>query len=216
MSTNIMRAAFLLLTGVTTSFLLQAQDPKEMAGSYYMEAANDAKSGFNLSSNSTFNFFYTKNGIDRFGSGRWFIEKNTIVFSSRRKPSKVYSLLSSRRVNDNFVTVTFTDDNPELVKNIECILFTERGRQRLFTKNDGMVRFTKQTIDSIQIRSLLFPDHPFTLIPGNKLQNSFEFAFEKSVFEVFFEDFALSYVDGLMMGPHPLLKGNYRYVRSEE
>ncbi len=216
MYTNIMRKVSLLLVGALGFFLLQAQDTKEMSGSYYMEGVNDAKSGFNLSSNSTFSFFYTKNGIDRYGSGRWFLEKNTIVFGSRRKPAKVYSLLSSRRVNDNFVTITFTDDNPELVKNIECVLFTERGRQRLFTKNDGIVRFTKQTIDSIQIRSLLFPDHPFTLVPGNKLQNSFEFAFEKSVFEVFFEEFTLSYTDRVMTGPHPLLKGQYRYVKSEE
>lgn len=195
---------------------LQAQDAKDIAGSYYLQDVNDAKSGFNINSNYSFNFFYTKNGIDRFGSGRWFVEKNTIVFSSRLKPARMYSLLSSRRANDNFVTITFVNDNPELIKNIECTMFTERGRQRLFSKADGTVKFTKQTIDSVQIRSLLFPDHPFTFIPGNKLQNSFEFALEKSIFEVFFDDFALLYVDKILAGRHPLLKGQFRYIKTEE
>ncbi len=206
----------LLLAGIISFASLHAQETPDIAGSYYAQGIKDAKSGFNLSSNSTFSFFYSKNGIDRFGSGRWFIEKNSIVFNSRRKPARIYSLLSSRRVNDDFITLRFSDDNPELIKNIECILFTERGRQRLFTKNDGAVRFTKQTIDSIQIRSLLFPDHPFTLVPGNKLQNSFELAFEKSVFEVFFEEFTLSFTTGVMSGAHPLLNGQYRYVKNEE
>lgn len=211
-----MHKVSLLIFFFCISTLLPAQDPKDISGSYYAEGIKDAKSGFNLNSNYSFNFFYTKNGIDRYGTGRWFVEKNTIVLGSRSKPARFYSLLSSRRVNDNFVTITFTDENPALVKNIECILFTERGRQRLFSKADGTVKFTKQTIDSIQIRSLIFPDHPYTLIPGNKLQNSFEFALEKSIFEVFFEDLTLLYTDQVLTGAHPLLKGQFRYVKSEE
>ncbi len=202
-----------LLLGCT---IVYAQDPKEISGNYYVEGLSDAKSGFYLNSNYSFNFFYQKNGIDRYGTGRWYAEKNTIIFNGRPRPARVYKLLSSRKVNDNFVTVTFTDDKPELVKNIECILFTERGRQKLFTKDDGVVRFTKQIVDSIQIRSSLFPDHPFTFFPSNKVQNSFEFGFEKSALEVFFEDFTLTYTPDALTGRHPLLKGQFRYIKDDE
>ncbi|MBX3242411.1 MAG: hypothetical protein KIT80_04675 [Chitinophagaceae bacterium] len=212
-----MRKLYVLLFCVSANLWAQAQDPKEISGNYYIEGITDgAKSGFYLNSNHTFNFFYSKNGIDRYGSGRWYIEKNAIVFSGRLKPARIYQLLSSRRVNDNFVTIQFTDDNPALVKNIECTLFTERGRQKLFTKDDGAVKFTKQIVDSIQIRSLVFPDHPFTFVPSNKIQNSFEFGFEKAAFEVFFDNFMLLYTNNMLVGQHPLLRGQFRYVKDNQ
>ena len=76
-----------------------------------------------------------------------------------------------------------------MVNGIECTLYTTRGRQKLFTDKTGTVKFPKNTVDSIQIFSPLFPDHPYTFIVTNKIQNNFEFAFEKWVAEVFFEDY---------------------------
>lgn len=197
---------------------LYAQDPKEISGGYFLDGVKDVKSGFQLNPNYTFKFFFTQNGIDRYGSGRWEMEKNTIVFNGRGKPARDYKLLSARRVNDNFVTVTFTDDNPAIVKNIECILFTARGRQKLFTNAEGIVKFPKFEVDSVQIRSPLFPDHPYTFICTNKIQNNFEFGFEKWVYEVFFEDFVLLYTNGMLIGKHPLLKGNnqFRFVKDKD
>ncbi|MBX3253612.1 MAG: hypothetical protein KF862_05675 [Chitinophagaceae bacterium] len=195
----------------------RAQEAKDIAGGYFLEAVKDVKSGFQLSPNYTFKFFFTQNGIDRYGSGRWELDKNTIVFTGRLKPARSYKLLSARRVGDNFVTIQFTDDNPAIIKNIECILFTARGRQKLFTNADGVVRFNKFEVDSIQVRSSLFPDHPFTYICTNKIQNSFEFSFERSVYEVFFDNFVLLYANNMLVGPHPLLKGNqFRFVKLDE
>ncbi|MBX2921283.1 MAG: hypothetical protein KF746_03750 [Chitinophagaceae bacterium] len=196
---------------------IHAQETKEIEGGYFLEGVKDIKSGFQLSSNFTFKFFFTQNGIDRYGSGRWELDKNTVIFSGRLQPARSYKLLSARRVNDNFITVKFTDDNPTIVKNIECNLFTARGRQKLFTNAEGIVKFNKFEVDSIQIRSQVFPDHPFTFICTNKIQNNFEFAFEKSVYEVFFDNFILLYANNMLAGRHPLLKGNqFRFVKSSE
>lgn len=204
-----------LLISVTTG--LWAQDAKELEGGYFLDGVKDVKSGFQLSANYTFKFFLNQNGIDRYGSGRWEVDKNTIVFTGRPKPARDFKLLAARRVNDNFVTVKFTDDNPAIIKNIECNLFTARGRQKLFTNAEGIVRFNKFEVDSIQIRSLLFPDHPFTFICTNKIQNNFEFGFDKSIYEVFFDNFILLYTNNMLVGQHPLLKGNqFRYVKSNE
>lgn len=191
-----------------------AQEAADIAGGYFLQGVKDVKSGFQLSPNYTFKFFYTQNGIDRYGSGRWELNKNTIVFTGRLKPARIYKLYAARRVNDNFVTVTFTDDNPALVKNIECILFTARGRQKLFTNADGVVKFNKYEVDSIQIRSQIFSDHPFTFICTNKVQNNFEFGFEKPAYEVFFDNFVLLYTNNMLVGQHPLLKGSqFRFVK---
>ena len=196
---------------------LVAQQANDLGGSYFLEGVKETASGFQLKPNYTFTFFFTYGGLDRYGSGRWSQEKNTIVFNSRVKPARNFKLLSARKVNDNFVTIKFTDNNPGIVRNIECILYTPRGRQKLFTGNDGVVKFPKNTVDSLQVFSPLFPDHPFTFIVTNKIQNSFEFAFEKWIAEVFFEDFTLTLNNNMLIGQHPLLNGNqFRYVKNVE
>lgn len=196
---------------------LVGQPTHDLAGGYFLEGVKETASGFQLKPNYTFTFFFTYGGLDRYGSGRWSQEKNTIVFNSRIKPARNFKLLSARRVNDNFVTVKFTDNNPAIVRNIECILYTPRGRQKLFTGNDGVVKFPKNTVDSLQVFSPLFPDHPFTFIVTNKIQNNFEFAFEKWIAEVFFEDFSLMLNNNMLVGQHPLLNGNqFRYVKNIE
>lgn len=198
---------------------VHAQDAASLSGTYFLEGATDgSKSGFYLDKNQTFKFFHTRSGVERYGSGRWDTDKNTIVLSGRTAPLRVYKLYSSRRTNDNFVTLRFTDDNSQLLKNIECILFTARGRQKLFTNAEGVVKFNKQEIDSVQITSPVFPDHRFTFIPNNKAQNSFEFGFEKSIYEVFFDNFVLLNVNSsLLVGKHPVLKGaQHRYIKDED
>lgn len=196
--------------------LSYAQQPEDISGSYFLDGVKDTHSGFRLKSNYTFTFFFTYGGLDRYGSGSWTPEKNTVVFNSRVKPARDFKLLTARRVNDNYVTIQFKDDNPGLTQKIEVILYTERGRQKLFTGEDGVVKFPKNVVDSIQVFPPLFPDHPFTYIVTNKIQNYFEFAFEKWIREVFFYDFTLVLSNNMLIGQHPLLTGKqYRYVKEE-
>lgn len=194
-----------------------AQDQDDISGNYFLNGVKDTHSGFRLKPNYTFTFFFSYGGLDRYGSGSWTEEKkNTIVFNSRVKPARDFKLLTARKINDNFVTIQFIDDNPGLTQGIEVILYTERGRQKLFTGKDGIVKFPKNTVDSIQVFPPLFPDHPFTYIVSNKIQNHFEFAFEKWIKEVFFNDFTLTLNNNMLIGQHPLLTGNiYRYVKEE-
>jgi hypothetical protein len=211
-----MRKSYLLfIIAFTCTAYVYAQDAKTIAGTYFLKDVKEVSSAFNLKPNYTFTFFYTRGKLTRTGSGRWDLEKNTISFNGRAKPARDFKLVSSRRVNDNFITVQFFNDNDtSFLKDIQCTLFTARGRQKIFTNKDGIVQFTKQEIDSLQIRSPLFPDHPFTFIPLNKLQNSFEFEFEKWVPEVFFEDFTLQLNNSALTGRHPLLNGNtFLYVK---
>src|SRR5690606_33698313 len=102
---------------------LFAQEPDDISGAYFLEGVRETASGFQLKPNYTFTFFFTYGGLDRYGSGRWAQEKNTVVFNSRIKPARDFRLLSARRVNDNFVTVKFTDNNSALVNGIECTLY---------------------------------------------------------------------------------------------
>ncbi|HRP31337.1 MAG TPA: hypothetical protein PKV73_05580 [Agriterribacter sp.] len=195
---------------------LHAQPGNDITGSYFLEGVRETASGFRLKPNHTFTFFFTYGALDRYGSGSWTQEKNTIIFNSRMKPPRDFQLLSAKKVNDNFVTIKFTEKNPGLVQGIECVLFTARGRQKLFTGNEGIVKFPKNVVDSIQILSPLFPDHPYTFNVINKIHNSFEFTFEKWIAEVFFQDFTLQLADNMLVGQHPLMNGNqFRYVKEE-
>ena len=59
---------------------------------------------------------------------------------------------------------------------------------------------------------------PFIMIVivTNKIQNNFEFAFEKWIAEVFFEDFTLLFANDMLVGQHPLLNGRqFRSVKDK-
>jgi len=198
-----------------TTLFAQKQE-SDVTGSYFFEGGREPASGFQLKSNNTFTFFFTYGGLDRYGSGIWETDKNTLIFNSRSRPRKNFQVLSAKRVNDNFVTVKFSNDNAGLNRDIECILYTARGRQKLYTNDEGIVKFPKNVVDSIQMFSAIFPDHPFTFIVTNKIENSFEFAFDKSIAEVFFQDFTLLLTNEMLVGKHPLLNGNqFRYVKDK-
>lgn len=206
----------LLLPLLFGSFCLSGygQDSKEISGIYFLRDVKDVSSAFNLKPNYTFTFFYTTGSLTRTGSGRWTLEKNTIIFNGRPQPPRPFKLFQARKVNDNFITIQFSDENPDYIKDIQCILFTARGRQRIFTNKDGIAKFTKQEIDSVQFSTPLFPDKPYTFIPLNKIQNSFEFEFEKWVPEVFFNEFVLAYSGNALTGRHPVLQGNgFLYIK---
>lgn len=199
-----------------TSFSLRGycQDSKEISGIYFLRDVKDVSSAFNLKPNYSFTFFYTTGSLTRSGSGRWTLENNSIIFTGRPQPPRPFKLFQGRKVNDSYVTLQFSDDNPDYIKDIQCILYTARGRQKIFTNKDGIAKFTKQEVDSIQISSPLFPDKPYTFIPLNKIQNSFEFEFEKWIPEIFFNDFVLSYAGNTFFGKHPVLPGSsFRYVK---
>lgn len=207
-------ASSLVIFSFTT--LSAQQKENDITGSYFLEGVRETASGFQLKSNYTFTFFFTYGGLDRYGSGIWEANKNILILNSRSTPRKNFQVLSAKRVNDNFVTVKFSNDNPGLNRDIECILYTARGRQKLYSNDEGIVKFPKNVVDSIQIFSALFPDHPFTFIVTNKIENSFEFAFDKSIAEVFFEDFTLLLTNDMLVGKHPLLNGNqFRYVKDK-
>lgn len=212
---NMRKYVIVFLITVASFINSYAQDAKAIAGTYFLKDVKDITSAFNLKPNYTFTFFYTQGKFTRTGSGRWDIDKNVVTFNGRAKPARDFKLLLARKVNDNFITVQFSNEgDTSFLSGIQCTLYTARGRQKIFTNKDGIVQFTKQEIDSLQILSPLFPDHPFTFIPFNKLQNSFEFEFEKWVPEVFFEDFTLQLNNAVLMGRHPLLKGNsFLYVK---
>ncbi|MBN8785728.1 MAG: hypothetical protein J0I84_01415 [Terrimonas sp.] len=203
----------IIIPVLLVAFSLCAQQNNEAAGTYFLQDVKDTNSGFTLKPNYTFTFFYTKDQFTRTGSGRWTLDNNIITFNSRLKPARDFKLLSSRSVNDNFITIAFTDDNPLYIKDIECTLYTARGRQKKFTNAEGIVQFTKQEIDSVKIISSFFPDHPFTYIPLNKIQNNFVFELEKWISEVFFSDFTLQFSNPHLSGRHPLLPGQFRYTK---
>ncbi|HEX5026712.1 MAG TPA: hypothetical protein VFV68_15635 [Agriterribacter sp.] len=206
----------LLFVMLSFTNLSAQQQESDVTGSYFLEGVRETASGFQLKNNNTFTFFFTYGGLDRYGSGIWEMNKNTLVFNSRSKFHKDFQVLSAKRVNDNFVTIKFSNDNPGLNRDIECILYTARGRQKLYSNEEGIVKFPKNVVDSIQIFSALFPDHPFTFIVTNKIENSFEFAFDKSIAEVFFENFTLLLTNNMLVGKHPLLNGNqFRYVKDK-
>jgi len=83
------------------------------------------------------------------------------------------------------------------------------------TNNNGLLTFPKQQVDSITLLFEFAPEKTAVFAFANKDDNYFEFRFDPSVFDVFFEDLSLSIDEHELQGQLPLLKkGVYHFTRN--
>ncbi len=195
---------------------MEAQQKTNTAiGEYYLSGVMETASGFKLSPDSTFQFFFSYGALDRSGSGTWKQEGNNIIFNS--KPgSNGFALINSNTVNNDKLTIMIKDANPSLRSHVYALLKSGDKHTEETTDKNGMISFPKQTVDSIAFILEFCPEKLFMFANNNKLHNNFEFRFEKDIMEVFFNNLVLSLHDeeGLK-GQHPLLKeGKYHFKKN--
>ena len=63
-----MKTIFFCILLFTCTNVMRAQN---IAGEYYLEGVMETASGFQLSADSGFQFFYSYGALDRFGKGKW-------------------------------------------------------------------------------------------------------------------------------------------------
>src|SRR4028118_1186632 len=71
----------LTITSAASSYL-SAQHKRPITGIYSLEGVRETASGFKLSKDSTFEFYFSYGALDRYGSGRWRMRDSQIVLTS--------------------------------------------------------------------------------------------------------------------------------------
>ncbi|MBK9638278.1 MAG: hypothetical protein IPO63_10845 [Bacteroidetes bacterium] len=204
-------------TSFTTTFAQVLRDC-DVCGEYYLESIPEVASGINLKNDFTFEFFFSSGALDRTGIGTWKEElsadnKKTVVLNSDSTKKNPLSIVSSSRKKGKQTTVKIIDINPSLSSYFIAVGFIENDTVYTNCNQEGEAVLDGETFDSLQIIFEFCPDHLLS-IPSTKNHNYFQIKSDESLFEIFFRDFTLSINEEGLEGNHPVIKGNYKYIKS--
>jgi hypothetical protein len=189
------------------------KNDKPMVGEYYLRGVMETASGFKLNADASFQFFYSYGALDRHGSGKWAIKGDKVIFNSRETRASSFVLLNSKKINNDSISIKIIEKNPSLLKRVYCSIKSGSKVLNSVTDANGVASFSKMPVDSIGLVFEFCLDRPAAFTP-NKEHNYFEFRFDPSIWEVYFENFELKIGNNEFTGPHPLLDGNkFRYVK---
>src|SRR4026207_896884 len=84
---------------------MQAQVKNKVAGIYSLEGVMETASGFKLNEDSTFEFYFSYGALDRYGSGKWSMKNDSVVFNSKPFPGKDFKIVDSLLIKNNYTTL---------------------------------------------------------------------------------------------------------------
>ena len=180
---------------------------EKVAGMYYLNDVKETASGFKLETDGTFKFFFTYGALDRYGSGKWTLQDDHIVFQSRQWDGKDFALVGSEAVNENLVILKMVGGNPVLLRHVFFSL--KNGADGTWQQADqsGAAAFPLQQVTAISLVFEFCPEKFTHFAIENPQHNYFEFRFEEWLMEVFFQNFQLKVSRYALSGKHPLMKG---------
>jgi hypothetical protein len=179
---------------------------EKLAGVYYLHSVKETASGFKLTTDGSFQFFFTYGALDRYGSGKWTLEKDIVTLQSRPWSGKDFALLNSS-VSGRGTTVKITDKNPIFQKHVFASIKNGEDGSWQSTDAGGEIHFPGNEASVITLAFEFCPER-FTFFPiENKEHNYFEFHLEPWIMEVFFNGFPLKTKRHVLIGKHPLLRG---------
>lgn len=188
----------------TLIMITDSQAQSAIAGEYYLRGVTETASGFLLKPDAGFEFFFSYGALDRDGSGKWRQDGNEIIFNSKPRPVHDFSLVNSKKINGDSITIKITDQNSLLVKYVYGKLSLADAELEAMTNEDGEMKFPAT---APKILSLVFQFCPekVSLFELSENHNYFEFRFQPWIMEYFFNDFRLRLDGKNLKGKHPLL-----------
>lgn len=208
----------LLFFGCTTS-TLQAQNDCNACGEYYCESISEMASGFNIKSDSTFEFFFSYGALDRTGFGTWKKTSTTdghdlLTLNSDPTKDHPLSLVKKRRKKEDQTTLQLLEINPGLSGHFMAFGFIDLDTTYSYFNQHGEAILEGVAYDSLHVMFEFCPDH-LLRIPSAKKHNYFELKCDQTLFEVFFRNFPLLISTDKLEGKHPVLEGEFQYLKSK-
>jgi hypothetical protein len=176
-------------------------------GEYHLEGVMETASALLLKPDSTFEIFFSYGAMDRLGSGKWTVKDGKIILNSRPKPETDFVLVTSKVVQDDFLTIRIVDANPQAMPHMEALVKTEAGEQSGKFNQEGIYQIPKSKVSELALYFNFTPER-FSSFPVKSEDNYFEFKIEPWITEIFVQNVTLTLGGEGLAGEHPLLKGN--------
>lgn len=207
-----MRSLHFLLTITLIFMSIQSNAQADVTGEYYLRGVMEVGSGFKLNADSTFQFFFSYGALDRYGEGKWSLHDNKLLLNSRPYPGRDFKLIDSGTESGDFIVVKIKDNNPQLYSFVHCLQPTGHGDSLYDADASGSIRLPRDT-KTIRIVSEFSTERISVFNLDGKF-NTFTFAFEPWIAELFFNNFPLHFGGDYLEGKHPLLDDKvYRYEK---
>lgn len=189
----------------------------KVTGEYYLRGVMETASGILLNEDSTFEFFFSQGALDRVGKGTWKKVNNTVVLNSRPKPATDFSMVLSKQMPGNYITIQITGLPPYLQQYMEAKIKTSRGEVFGESDSKGIMRIAATDVQEITLHFLICGERESVYKITDSKHNYFEFKPESWMPEVFCENLVLNINEEGFVGAHPLLRGKeYSYVKSKK
>lgn len=198
------------------SLMVNAQKTNSMLGDYYLQNEREVASGFRLNADNTFEFFFSSGGIDRTGKGMWQLEKDILILNTPEKPLQNFRLVASKKIPGDSITIAITDKNKMILGYVHYSIKTGNDTIEGTTSDEGLAVIKNTPIQSIILSHELWPDKGADTfeITGNA-NNHFEFAMEKSISSLVFDNLKLTVKGNIITGGHPMMPdGKFTYQRN--
>jgi hypothetical protein len=207
-----MKAAAVFL--IITCLMLNLNAQKNISGEYYLQGVMETASGFKLNADSTFEFFFSYGALDRYGSGKWSVNNNTVILNSKPSPGKDFKLANSVASNNKFSTIKIEDKNTNLYRFVYCRIKTA-NKDSIFSFDEGESLRLPYTADSLEFLSELCPERS-SVFAIDKSPMIYTFNIQPWILEVFFNQAAFHFTDDYIEGRHPLLDDKiYRFEKEK-
>jgi hypothetical protein len=193
---------------------MTSPSPATLAGVYYLHGVKETASGIKLNPDGSFQFFFSYGALDRSGSGTWTLQDDTVYLNSRPWSGLDFALMSAS-TSGNGITVRINDRNPMFYQHVFASLLNGADGSWRAPDKRGEIHFDVRDASSITLVFEFCPERFSTFPVTTTESNYFEFRLEPWVMEVFFSQFPLKAKKNVLLGRHPLLRGNeYIYEKS--
>src|ERR1044071_832839 len=135
-----MKSFFLQLTLISILIMIVADIEAEdsIPGEYYMHGVMETASGFQLNSDSSFQFFYSYGALDRSGKGKWSLrDDSVIVFNSEPRPPLDFKLVEHKPAQKGAMIIQVTDNNKNILRYVHGVVKTATGEKEFAMNKDG-------------------------------------------------------------------------------
>ena len=198
------------------SFALNIHAQKNITGEYALTGAMETGSAFKLNDDSSFEFYFSYGALDRYGSGKWTMSKDNIVFTGKQSPGKDFKLVSTTATKENFPVIKIEDKNTYLYRLIYCRIQSPE-HDTVFAFNDDGILNLPFAADSMQLLSELCPERGSSFTLQSK-PLAYTFNIEPWIVEVFFNGNTFQHTDDYFEGKFMLVPNDkiYRFVKQNE
>lgn len=174
-------------------------------GEYYLQGVMETASGFLISEDSSFQFFFSYGAMDREGKGTWRLEGNKLVLNSVRATKQDYSIIKSEEKAGSGFQVKISGAPSHIIQYVRAITKSGEKIEEASANKDGFITFKAAKPETIELHFELCPDKisVFPLEKNNK--NYYEFKLEHTITDVAFDNFTLQLHPQELKGPHPLM-----------